>query len=64
MNKKDEGQKSDNAKIDDLHMNTEDGSGEAMTTNQGLFASTTTKIPSPQERTDPRFWRIFISVKK
>lgn len=36
MNKKDEGQKSDNAKIDDLHMNTEDGSGEAMTTNQGL----------------------------
>jgi catalase len=26
----------ENAKIDDLYMNTEDGSGEAMTTNQGL----------------------------
>ncbi|WP_192085274.1 catalase [Algoriphagus sp. Y33] len=27
---------SENPKIDDLYMNTEDGSGEAMTTNQGL----------------------------
>jgi len=36
MNNKDDGQKPNNAKIDDLHMNTEDGSGEAMTTNQGL----------------------------
>ncbi|WP_439489044.1 catalase [Algoriphagus sp.] len=37
MNKKDRiSEKTDNPKIDDLHMNTEDGTGEALTTNTGV----------------------------
>lgn len=37
MTEKEKAQEKDaNSKIDDLYMNTEDGSGEAMTTNQGL----------------------------
>lgn len=42
--------KVENAKIDDLYMNTEDGSGEAMTTNQGLRISDDQNSLSAGER--------------